>query len=148
MKQISKYLKGSYTIEAALLFPIVIFSVFFIIYSAFFMHNQSVIREAVYETAIYGTTLNLKNTNEMKQKLQKKCQTAIEGRLISMKKPQVFLSVKKNCVSVQISGEMSTTPLWFLPNYNGSKISVQKSVSAKNPIQTIQMLKLMKGLQE
>ncbi len=139
IKHRPEYVKGSLTIEAALIVPIVIFTVLFILYTAFYMHNRAVIQEAAYETAIYGTTLNRKDTNNMKQNMQIKYQNSIEGRLISMGKPQIAMEVKDHNVIVQIQGAMMTVPIGFLPDYNSEDVWARKSVSFKNPVQIIRL---------
>lgn len=137
-------LQGSYTVEASLIVPMVLFSIVFILYSAFYMHNQAVIKEAAYETAIYGTVLYAKNTEEMKRKMQEKYRNSIDGRLIAMKKPVFSIKADNKGVTVSIKGKMTTGPLWFLPGYNQPQITAEKQVSYRNPVQKIRLTKELK----
>lgn len=138
--------KGSFTVEAALIFSMVVFVVLFTVYSAFYLHNVTIIQETAYETAIYGTMLDQSDTNQMKQKMQKKYTDAIEGRLISMEDPQVNIEVNGGSITVSISGSMRTVPVGFLSNYNNYEINAKKKVSYSNPLDKIRILKLIEEL--
>ena len=137
-------LKGSFTIEAALIFPMVVFVVIFIVYSAFYMHNEAVICGAVYETAIYGSTLDKTDVNVMQKKMLEKYNQSIGHRLISMDNPQVKIEVNGKDVKVKIRGVMKTASIGFIPDYNGFAITAEKIVSYSNPIDKIRVLKTMK----
>lgn len=143
-----QYVKGSYTIEASLIFPIVLFTVIFILYSAFYMHNRAVLQETAYEMAIYASNLDYRDTEEMKRKMWEKYQNAIEGRLISMKEPEVSMEVKSKDITVRISAEMTTVPLVFFQDYNHAVIQVKKSVSMGNPLSMIRGIKAIKRVTE
>ena len=139
-------LRGSYTVEASLIVPIVLFAVLFVINSAFYMHNQTVVRETVYEIAIYATTLNRENINEMKSRVQEKYLHSIEGRLISMNQPEISVKVENDSITVKISGEMNTAGGSLLPSYNHAVVNAEKTVSFCDPKQTLRLLKKMKSL--
>ena len=143
MHLLKRYLKGSYTVEAALIFPIVLYVLLFIIYSAFYLNNCMVLEEAAYETALYGTTLERKDVSMMKQKMQKKYSDAVGGRVIAMSRPSCSIEVKDGYVTVQISGTMHTISSGFLPGYNGMVLSSQKKAELWNPMDKIRLNKLL-----
>lgn len=136
-------LDGSYTVEAALIFPIVLYVILFLFYSAFYMNDRIVIQEAAYETALYGTTLNRTKTDQMKQKMQSKYTSAIKGRLIAMEEPACSIEVKNGYVTVTISGQMKTISMWVLPTYDGTIITAEKQAELWNPMDTLRINQLL-----
>lgn len=127
-------IKGSYTVEAALVFPIIMYAILFIFYSAFFINNQVVIREAAHETAIYGTTLDRTKTEDMKVMMQKKYVSAVKGKLFAMEMPNCSIEVKKDYITVSVSGVMQNVSTAFMPGYDGIQIFAEKRVKLWNPI--------------
>lgn len=109
------------------------------------MHNQAVMKEVAYETAIYGTMLDKVNSKEMKGKMWNKYENSIEGRLISMKKPDGSIKVEGNTITVKVRGTMDTVPIGFLPSFNGYEIIAEKSVTFNNPLDKIRILKMIKN---
>lgn len=124
----------------------IVFVVIFIIYSAFYLHNETVIQGTAYEIAIYGTTLDKSDSMKMQEKMQKKYKDAIDGRLISMNEPQMSMEVNGNAVTVSISGTMNTVSLGLFDNYNNEQISAKKTVKYNNPIDKIWVLKFIENL--
>lgn len=141
----NRCLKASYTIEACLVFPLVLYSVIFIVYAAFYMHNVAVLKETAYETAIYGTTLDKRQTEQMKQELHIKYNQAIGGRTIAMERPKAGIEVKNDQVIVRIAGKMKDAPISVLPNLGGS-IVVEESVGFMNPLSKLRIYKMFKNI--
>lgn len=137
-----RWLKGSYTVEAALVFPIIMYAILFIFYSAFYINNEVVLREAAYETAIYGTTLDRTQTESMKTMMQKKYVSAVKGKLFAMEMPNCSISVDKKYITVTVSGVMKNVSLAFLPGYNDIQIFAEKRVKLWNPIDELWINKL------
>lgn len=141
------YVRGSYTVEAAVIVPMVIFVLLFIIYSAFYMHNQAVLNTAAYETAVYGSTLNPAE-EKIREKMSGKYMDAIKGRLIAMKSPDVNVQVDDSRVTVKIRGEMQTISVGWLPTYDGERIEVEKTVEYQNPVHKLRLWNTIKGLRQ
>lgn len=139
--------RGSYTVEAAVIVPMVVFVLLFIIYSAFYMHNQAVLNTAAYETAVYGSTLDPAE-EKIKGKMSGKCMDAIRGRLIAMKSPDIYVQVDGSRVTVKIHGEMQTISAGWLPTYDGEKIEVEKTVEYQNPVHKLRLWNTIKGLRQ
>lgn len=136
-------LRGSYTVETAFIFPIVLFVILFLIYLAFYLHNCVVIKEAAYETAIYGTTLDFSDPKEMKQKMLEKYDRAIEGRLISMEKAAISITIEQRDITVCVKSRMKTAGLGFLSDFNQLIIFSEKTVTGENPLEKILLVKLL-----
>ena len=52
-----KTLKGSYTIEAALIFPFILYIIFALIYLGFYLHDYGKVKTIIYESQIRGKGL-------------------------------------------------------------------------------------------
>lgn len=139
--------KGSYTVEAALVFPIVLAVILFLIYSAFYMHNQAVLMEAAYETAIYGTTLDVSDIDTAKRKVIGKCRRALSDRLVSADKPSYNIQADKNQITVSVKCTMKTVQLAGIGSYQNSVISVRRSADYVNPIDRVRMYTYLQGIQ-
>lgn len=147
-KRGQRWCRGSLTVEASLVFLLVLYTVIFIIYSAFYLHNEMILQEAVYETAIYGTMLDKSDVGQMQTKMSQKYNEAVGGRLISMKQPGVCMEVKDNEITVSVQGRMDTVPIGFASNYHRDIICAEKTVSYSNPLDKIRILKLIENLNE
>lgn len=139
-------LKGSFTIEATFIFPLVVSVVLFIIYSAFYLHNEAVIQGVAYEIAIYGTMLDKSDKSVMQEKMEKKYKDAIDGRLISMDEPKLNIECEGKTIKVNICGRMDTVIFGISDNYNDRLISAERIVKYSNPIDKIWVLKLIENL--
>lgn len=129
--------------EASLIFPLVVFTVLFIVYSSFYLHNVTVIEGAAYELAIYGTMLDKTDVTDMKAKMQEKYKSAVKGRLISMDEPQMNIEVEGDSISVSIKGTMHTVPTGLVSNYNNYVIHATRQVSYNNVLNKIRILKVI-----
>ena len=139
--------KGSYTVEAALVFPIVLAVILFLIYSAFYMHNRAVLMEAAYETAIYGTTLDVSDIDTAKRKVLGKCYRSLSDRLISAGKPSYDIQANKNRITVSVKSTMNTVQLEGIGSYQNSTLSVTRSANYVNPIDRVRLYKYLHGMQ-
>lgn len=139
-------MKGSYTVEAAFVFPIIMYAILFIFYSAFYINNQVVIREAAHETAIYGTTLDRTKTGDMKVMMQNKYTASVKGRLFAMNTPECSIEVRGSYITVEISGIMQNVAIDFIPGYNEIVISAQKKVKLWDPIDKMRINKMLEKI--
>ena len=48
----NKYKKGSYTVEAAFILPMILFSMIAVIYLSFFIHNKIILSKEAYISAL------------------------------------------------------------------------------------------------
>jgi hypothetical protein len=60
---IKKEVRGSYTVEAAFLFPTVLFVIIALIYMGFYLHDKASMNSTINETMLKGKNLLLNDTN-------------------------------------------------------------------------------------
>ena len=66
-----KRVKGSLTVEAAIIIPLAIFVVGVLMYSLFYYHDKIVLNAAASETAIYGSYVKEPREEELKEHMDK-----------------------------------------------------------------------------
>lgn len=142
------WIKGSFTVEAALVFPIVLAVVLFLIYSAFYIHNREVLTEAAYETAVYGSVIDRTDSDSMKRKMLAKCSRAVRERLISAKTPTYYIEVDKNQVTVSVSSKMQAVQLVGLENFYNTGIQAKRSAIYVNPVDRVRLAASIRKLAE
>lgn len=139
---------GSFTIEAAVIFPIILCIVVFILYSCFYLHDDMVIQETAHEVAIYGTTLDYKETREMKNLMSKKYQKSVEGRLLATKVHKIEMKFEDGKVKITICGIMKNVVSGMFPGYKGLKISATREAEFTDPVKTVKWMSVYWKMQK
>ena len=75
-----KELKGSYTIEAALVFPFILGVMVFIIYMSFFLHDKAVMKCCAYQAALKGSMIRT-SSDDMKAEALKAADLNCDGEI-------------------------------------------------------------------
>lgn len=102
-----KYQKGSFTIETALIMPIVLTVILIVFFFTLYMYNRSVMQNAAYR----GTKQVFYYMNESNSDIKKECNkvilTDLENSLIGVEDVEVEIEVSANRVEVEISGRLN-----------------------------------------
>lgn len=97
--------KASYTVEMALLFPVILGVILFIMGLGFYMYNLSVMDMIAYDVAIEGAQWNGTSEEYIEKKLKEWGEAEIKDRLIAVKSPSVSVTVKGNQVLTVCEGK-------------------------------------------
>lgn len=98
-----KYLDGSYTIEAALIVPIVIFIIISIIYYSFYLHDSLVMKSCG-----YGFVLDYENYSGLgEEELSEKARNLLDERTILAQNISADVDLKNNGMEIYYSGSFS-----------------------------------------
>lgn len=101
MKKANAY----FTVEAALVFPIVLGVVLFTIYLLFFQYDRCLLEQSAGVLAMRGCTLQITDREELMWELQDQFREEDRGFLAwAMEDAQI--SLKRNCVTVKCAGEL------------------------------------------
>ena len=100
-----KRVKGSLTIEAAIIIPLAIFVVGVLMYSLFYYHDKIVLNAAASETAIYGSYVKEPREEELKEHMDSR----IWGRLLLFAEAHHQIEIKKD--EIQIISETKKGPM-------------------------------------
>ena len=99
--------EGSLTVEAALVMPVILFVIVLAVYYLFFLYNRSVLADAaclaVKQTAYYGSESN----REIEKHVKEKCEEALCGRMVAVKRININTSVGKFQSKVILTAEMN-----------------------------------------
>jgi hypothetical protein len=100
MKNKGSGLRGSYTVEASLIFPFIMGTVVFIIYMSFFLHDRAVMKSCAYQAALKGSLIRTGGP-DMVREAKKAADYNIEGLLLMTEdlQTEVSLSGTEICVS-------------------------------------------------
>lgn len=96
-----KFYRGSFTIEASVLVPIILMMFVGVIYILFYYHDKNIIVGAAYETAVVGS----EREEKAEQELEVYFQNRIKGKLILFANVQGEVEVKKDRVVVRCKAE-------------------------------------------
>lgn len=105
MKKRKQNLKGSYSIEASFIMPLILGAIIILIYSTFFLYNCTVLSSAAYEAALMGNHIKSQNKDYIAAETKKIGSALIEGRLLSMKDIIISVRVTKDMVWVNYEGK-------------------------------------------
>ncbi len=116
-----KRLKGSFTIEASMLLPIILFLVATIITVLFYWHDRNVLKGLAYEVATVGT----ERVGDVKE-LENYGMELLEGKMLWF--PAATVRVKKEESQLQVA-------VWA--EYRGMSVRVETSMPITTPEKTI-----------
>lgn len=97
--------KGSYTVEASLIFPFIMGVVVFIIYISFFLHDRAVMKSCAYQAALKGSLIRT-STSDMAQEARKAAEYNIDGLLLVTEGLKTDVSVSGKEITVSYSGTL------------------------------------------
>lgn len=135
--------KASYTVEMALLFPVILGVVLFTMGLGFYMYNLSVMDMAAYETAIEGARWSGASEEYIEEKLEEQGEAAIKGRLIAVREPSVSVTVKGDQVQVVCGGKylFPVVNIFLGGSADGKNISVRGQAKTQAPVDWIRNLR-------
>lgn len=103
-------LKGSYTIEAALLMPLILGTIVILIFTSFFLHDRAVIYEGAISLANkYSNEQKLSN-DRIKQKLEAESRQVINDKVLCTKNISTQITVSNKEIIVKSQGN------FYFPN--------------------------------
>lgn len=105
--------KGSYTIELALLSPLLLGTMVFVLYTAFYFYNAGVIRIIAFSTMMEVEEF-ADDGVEQQRIINAVNQKELEEKLIGMEIDTIYVTMKKDEYIIKVQGEMR------LPFFNGT----------------------------
>lgn len=96
-------LKGSLTIEASLVIPLVFLIIMELITSFFFYHDKNILNGAAYETAVVASAKMREKDSITEEELTAYCKERLEGKCILLIGFQINVTIGKKEVTVNIT---------------------------------------------
>ena len=140
----NRLLKGSYTIEMAMLFPFIMTSIIIVIYMSFFIHDRTVINSAAYQSAMHAAMIT-KGGVDVQALAKDRCMELLDNRLIITKGIKIEAHKSLSDITVKCSGdfEIPAEVIWIKELKEGKiKISAAKSASTLNPTQFVRNIRV------
>lgn len=134
-----KKLKGSYTVEASLLFPFILTVIVMIIYLAFFIHDRCVMNTAAYQAALRGSR-EKSSSGKAIGITEKAAEELLAGTLIATENVSHDVNITDKEISVIYEGTMKIPAGILFMRINGSEgipIKVKSTAIRKDPIKFI-----------
>lgn len=103
-----RYLKGSFTVEAAFLTAMIIFIVYGMVITLFYFHDKNILAGALYETAETAARKSVMEEGVREEEIKKIFIERVSGKMILFRTAEVRSECQKNYVwiSAQASAKM------------------------------------------
>ncbi|MBR6329926.1 MAG: pilus assembly protein [Lachnospiraceae bacterium] len=142
-------LKGSYTVEASFLMPMILTVIVVIIYLSFFLHDRAVLSSAAYTAALRGSQLI--NGEDVYARVEKNAAALRENRMLGTKNIQTDIQIGSSQITVSYSGELRIPAGTLLCRYlTGGKDHLSVEVSAKadrlDPVGFVRKCRIVEAL--
>lgn len=141
--------KGSYTVEAACLMPLLLGVIVALIYLAFFLHDRAILTETVYMAALKGSFLEESDNARIEHLVKQECNYVMEQDLIVLKEEKVSVKVNKGSIFVQLSGRMNYPTLGVLRSIGISgviRVTAKENLQRIKPVETIRLYRVAEGV--
>lgn len=140
--------EGYFTLELALLFPVIFSIIVLIIYTAFFVHDRAVMDSAAYEAALRGSAITYPGA-DIEGRVRREADDLLKSRLFVTKNTEVDVDINIRRIKVDISGEfkISSGLIWTSGlREKDKKIKVSGIAERLNPGQVIRDTGMIKGI--
>ena len=119
-----KSVKGSYTIEAALVFPLIMTVIVFIIYMSLFLHDRAAMSSCAYQAALKASLIRT-GEEDMRSEAERAAAYSIDGLLLATSDPDISVTVSGKKVSIRYSGTLKIPrSILFFPISGSDSITV------------------------
>ena len=144
-----KACKGSYTVEASFIFPLVMSVIVLIIYLSFFIHDRAVMDAASYQAAMRGSFVTSDKTDFMK-KAEKAGDELLREALLVTHVREKNIELKNNTLTVTYSGVMDIPGgINFIPGIPSElKMNVKSSATRIDPTGFVRTCRIVENLQD
>ena len=144
-------MKGSYTIEIAMLFPMILTTMICIIYLSFFLHDQSVLSAAAYTSALRGSQiLSEKNVLEITEESSK---LLIQNKLLGTKDMKTDITIKNGKIQVSYQGVLKIPAGVLLSKFliqnlqvDGIPVAAVGSAKCQDAVKFIRECRIVEGI--
>lgn len=106
-RYLANNMTGYFTVEAALLFPMVLMIIVFMIFLSFYCYDRCVLEQCAYAAALRGSSNRFSNTQEAYEVAEDAAETLIEGRLFAVREVNATVRVSGLAVTVSYECEVN-----------------------------------------
>lgn len=138
-----------FTVEAALLFPMVLLFMILMIFLAFYSYDRCVLEQSAYEAALLGTGSHLDSAKASYDASAEAAAQLVEDRLFAVRNVEFQVSVTSDAVTVTYSCEMNIPFIAWLGEYIETldfSLEVRREAPRIRPVRTIRGYRILNGL--
>lgn len=151
INKLNKSWKGSYTVEAAFLFPAIMGILVLLLYLAFYLSDLAVLDNLAWKLALEGSLAGTQysDTQEIEQELYEKAKEQLNGRILCVQFMKMELHVTKKKATVAFYGKLVIPGLPFVSEIIGGKdgiVSVERMAEVRNPAEWIRNIRKLEGM--
>lgn len=135
-----------FTVEAALILPIVMLFTIMMIFLAFYSYDRCVMEHCAYEAALRGTDSQISSATEAEKAAGTAAKRLVEERLFALRDFSYEVSVDAKQVTVTYYSEINMPFLTWLGEYVSDidmTFNVSRSAKRHNPTRTIRSFMLI-----
>ncbi len=143
-------LEGSYTIEAALLFPFILTVIVMIMYLSFFLHDRCVMNQSAYQAALRASRVKTEE-NKVMGTAQRAAQELMEKTVLATGDISHSVDISGSEVIVRYEGILKIPAGVIFMNISGSdgiRVSGSGRAKRKDPIKFIRECRVVENLAE
>lgn len=128
-----KYMRGSFTVEATVVVPLVLFVVGVLCYLLFYYHDKNVLMSAAHETAVYGSYVEDVSEGKLKNHIQ----DCVKGKCLLFSDYTTDVTIQKEKINMTLTS--SKGPM---------SLKVCAAAARTNPARYIRTIQKMKKIGE
>ncbi len=102
-KMLKKNFKGSFTVEASFIVPIILFLIMVSIFAVFYYHDKNILLGAAYEASVVGSTMSREMNGADAEKIESLANERIRGKCIFLNHSQVEVEISEEDIQVNVS---------------------------------------------
>lgn len=126
--------KASFTVEASLIFPFILFSLVLVIYSGFYIHDRAALDAIAFESALRGSEIRYIGA-DIKGITEGLGKRLLENSTLACKSVQLSAEASEDEVVVTCKGEFDL-PGSLIPGFQYSRLTIETRRSATRFCQT------------
>ncbi len=146
MKKIK--LKGSYTVEASLLFPFILSVIVFIMYMSFFLHDRCVMNQSAYQAALRASRVKT-GDNKVMSTAERAAGELMEKTVLATSGVTHSIDISGSEVKVRYEGILripAGTLFMRISGSDGIKVEGCGSAKRKDPIKFIRQCRVVENM--
>ena len=101
-----KNIKGSFTIECALIMPVILLCVVSIMWLMIYMYDENVIYRSLVHAVLAADYHESDSNNELKNEIEERVYEDLKGQLVGVSDAEVIVKVGKNNVSAKVEAKL------------------------------------------
>ncbi len=138
-----------FTVEAALLFPMVLLFIILMIFLAFYSYDRCVLEQSAYEAALFGTGSHLDSAKASYDASAEAAAQLVKDRLFAVQNVEYRVSVTSDAVTVTYSCEINMPFIAWLGEYIETldfSLEVRREAPRIRPVRAIRGYRILNGL--